>query len=115
MKWQSAINTGARFPDIEPVRRRLAAAGGKLYGTTFEGVAVSDLADPAVPVLAKLNVTTIAGWKHLVPVMGTLRLRRMGSGSTTRNPMTFPSTISVRMEPDFNSSRRFRPRNEARL
>ncbi|MFO1459104.1 MAG: Ig-like domain-containing protein [Verrucomicrobiota bacterium] len=86
MKWQSAINTGARFPDIEPVRRRLAAAGGKLYGTTLEGVAVFDLADPAVPVLAKLNVTTIAGWKHLVPVMGTLAVAADGIGFNNSEP-----------------------------
>lgn len=86
MEWRSSLNSGARFPDIEPVRRRLAAAGGKLYGTTLEGVAVFDLTVPEAPVLAALNVTTIAGWKHLLPVMGTLAVAADGIGFNNPEP-----------------------------
>ncbi|MBL9174064.1 MAG: Ig-like domain-containing protein [Verrucomicrobiales bacterium] len=89
LQWRTSVDSRAQFPGIEPVRRRLSGGGGKLYGATLEGVAVFDLADPATPVLMTLNVTTVAGWKQLVPVMGTLAVAADGIGFNQAEPHDF--------------------------
>ncbi|MBE7504396.1 MAG: Ig-like domain-containing protein [Verrucomicrobiales bacterium] len=84
--WRSVLNSKARFPTIEPVRRRLHLGPGRIYATHLEGVTVFDLPQPGQPVLVVRHDTTQTAWKQLVPALATFALAADGVNFTTPEP-----------------------------
>jgi hypothetical protein len=84
--WRSVLNSNARFPTIEPVRRRLHSGPGRLYATHLEGVTMFDLPQPGQPVLVVRHDTTQTAWKQLVPALASFALAADGVNFTTAEP-----------------------------
>lgn len=84
--WRSVLNSNARFPTIEPVRRRLHLGPGRIYATHLEGVTVFDLPQPGRPVLVVRHDTSQTAWKQLVPALATFALAADGVNFTTAEP-----------------------------
>lgn len=84
--WERSINTSAPFATIEPVRRRLRASPGFLYGTHLSGVATFDLTVPGQPALVIRHDTAQTAWKDLVPVQRDLGVAADGVQFTAAEP-----------------------------
>ncbi|MBK9140762.1 MAG: hypothetical protein IPM17_18745 [Verrucomicrobia bacterium] len=78
LDWRRSVNPQAAAPTIEPVRRRLHVGPGRIYAATLEGVAVFDLPQPGLPVLARRHDTTQFGWKQLTPALARFALAADG-------------------------------------